>query len=132
MPLFTAETAATMAKRRWEAEREREAQPRILPAPTDDKGIPDEVSRVRAQIEALNEQLDSCTEPDDWDCLTRSKERLFKQWVYLAGIPGPGNLKPSQPRQNTRKELPPPTVAQAQPSAQQVSAEAGQGNPTAG
>ena len=102
MPLFTTETAATMAKRRWQAERERDLQPRILPAPTDDKGIPDEVSRVRAQIEALNAQLDECSSPDDWDCLTRAKDRLFKQWVYLAGIPGPGNLKPSSPKQSTR------------------------------
>jgi len=81
---------------------------------------------VHEQLESINQQLDDCTEPDDWDCLTRSKERLFKIWARLAQIPT--DPKPVQQRTtNQRRELPPPTVAKAQPSAQQGITEAGQG-----
>jgi len=136
MAAFTAENAAIMAQRRWTAERERKAQPRILPAPCDEQTAINhkdaELARTQAQIEELNTQLDQCDDFKAWDALTRAKERLFRIWAHLAGIPGPGNLKPSQPRQNTRKELPPPTVAQAQPSAQQAGAEAGQAGPVQG
>ena len=135
MALFTAETAATMAHKRWTAEKEAKLKPRILAAPTElnaeQTPTQAELARVREHIESLNQQLDDCTDPDTWDCLTRSKERLFKIWARLAQIPT--DPKPVQQRAtNTRKELPPPTVAQAQPGPQQGKPEAGQGQAGAG
>jgi hypothetical protein len=54
--------------------------------------------RVQKQLEALDVALDKCKEAKEWDMLTRAKERLFKAWVHLAGIPGPGNRKPAPER----------------------------------
>lgn len=57
-----------------------------------------DVTRTREQIEAIDLQLSTCTDPKAWDALTRAKERLFRIWAHLSGIPGPGNLKPASPR----------------------------------
>ena len=132
MPLIAdSQTARELAAKSHEARRrnnelrilaaqEPQPEPLIEPNP-----IQSEVARVRAQLEALNKQLDECDDADTWDCLTRSKERLFKIWARLAQIPT--DPKPVQQRAtNTRKELPPPTVAQTQP-APSTSTEAGQG-----
>lgn len=101
MALFTAETAAEMGRRSAEA-RKRAAQAAvesaIIPLPTEDFKS-QALVRVRKQLENVDLALDGCDDPKDWDCLTRAKERLFRAWVHLAGIPGPGNLKPSAPRQ---------------------------------
>jgi hypothetical protein len=114
--LFTAETAATFAKKRWEAERKRKAQPRILPAPLPDDAtqtpIQAEVVRVRGQIESINQQLDNCEDPDEWDCLTRSKERLFRIWARLAQIPM--DPKASTKLTAQRRAYPEPTPAAPQ------------------
>ena len=120
MALFTAENAATMAQRRWDAERERKALPRILPAVQPDNAdqtpIQAEVSRVRGQIESLNQQLDDCCDPDTWDALTRSKERLFRIWARLAQLPT--DPKPAQQRsaQSRPRTIEPTAIPQPAPA----------------
>ena len=83
---------------------------------------PLDIVRVREKLDKLDELMNHAADDKAWDCLSRAYDRMFRVWCTLTKTPGPGNLKPSQPRQNTRKELPPPTVAQAQPSAAQGSA----------
>lgn len=75
------------------------------------------IERTREQIEALDVQLATCTDPKAWDALTRAKERLFRIWAHLAGIPGPGNLKPSsaKPRQAMPRPMPTAPEGQAEP-----------------
>ena len=125
-PYINSANASELAKRRWAAAREAKPAISILEHDATPSPIQCEVARVRAQLEALNKQLDDCDDADTWDCLTRSKERLFKIWARLAQIPT--DPKPAQlSRPSQRRELPPPTVAQAQPSAPSTSTEAGQG-----
>jgi hypothetical protein len=87
---------------RWQAERDNPAIPE--PPPTSTPGIPDNadtarrLARVLKQLDGLDNTLDKCKEPKEWDMLTRAKERLFKVWVHLAGIPGPGNTRPPTAR----------------------------------
>ena len=124
-PYINSANASELARKRWAAAREAKPAISILEHDAEPSPIQCEVSRVRAQLESLNKQLDDCDDADTWDCLTRSKERLFKIWARLAQIPT--DPKPVQQRAtNTRKELPPPTVAQTQP-APSTSTEAGQG-----
>lgn len=74
------------------------------------------LERVRKQIEAIDCSLDKCKDARDWDMLTRAKERLFKCWVHLAGIPGPGQRKPAPERAAPRATaMPEPTLASAAP-----------------
>jgi hypothetical protein len=65
-------------------------------------GIQTRLERTRKQVELLDEMIDQAEDADTLDALTRSKERLFRIWAHLAGIPNPGSLKPSQPRQQQR------------------------------
>ena len=124
-PYINSANASELARKRWAAAREAKPAISILEHDAAPSPIQCEVARVRAQLESLNKQLDDCDDADTWDCLTRSKERLFKIWARLAQIPT--DPKPVQQRAtNTRKELPPPTVAQTQP-APSTSTEAGQG-----
>jgi len=137
MPLFTVETAAEMGRRSAELRKQRENQRALIlaTAPSQAELTTDyskaKADRTRAQIELIDQMIDQADDAEVLDQLTRSKERLFKIWARLAQIPT--DPKPVQQRAtNTRKELPPPTVAQAQPSAAQASAEpqkvqAGQG-----
>ena len=120
MALFTPETAAQMAHKRWTAEREAKLRPRILPDPipldATRNPITDEVSRVRGQIESLNQQLDLCDDPDTWDALTRSKERLFRIWARLAQLPT--DPKPAQQRsaQSRPRTIEPTAMPQPAPA----------------
>ena len=113
MPLFTPQSAAIMARKRWDAEREAKLQPRILPAPceanADEAPEQTEKSRTREHIDLLNQQLDSCTDPDEWDSLTRAKERLFRIWARLAQLPM--DPKPGRSSGPTR-----PSISPAVPS----------------
>ena len=63
-----------------------------------DHGLKPSIAHTREQLEKLDELLADCTDPKSWDALTRAKERLFRIWAHLAGIPGPGQLKPTSPR----------------------------------
>lgn len=120
MALFTPENAAIYAAKGHEARRKaKEERALILAGPPQvtvelvKDGIHQRIERTRKQIELIDEMIDACSDADVLDALTRSKERLFRIWAHLAGIPGPGNLKPTQPRQ-TRQQHPEPTpVAQS-------------------
>lgn len=70
--------------------------------------------RTRAQIELVDQMIEQADDADILDSLTRSKERLFRIWAHLAGIPGPGNLKPTSPKPTQRRTLEQPTVARPQ------------------
>jgi len=108
MALFTVETASVMGKRSAELRKQREleqaerlANPTILPLATvseTDQNRQAKLTRTCAQIDSLDALLDKCTDAKEWDCLTRAKERLFRAWVHLAGIPGPGQRKPAPER----------------------------------
>jgi len=55
-------------------------------------------ANVELQLKRLDEQLTRKLEPREWDMLTRAKDRLFKAWVHLISLPGPGTLKPTAAR----------------------------------
>lgn len=119
MALFTPETAAEMAHKRWAAEKEAKLNPRILPAPAFDNADQNpsqaELTRTREHIDLLNQQLDQCDDPDTWDALTRSKERLFRIWARLAQLPS--DPKPVQLKQPARAQAwSEPTPVQPSPT----------------
>ncbi len=106
---------------------------RALPAqpPPEPKGnIPELLTRTREQLDSIDKQLADCTDAKEWDCLTRSRERNFRIWAHLAGIPNPGSLKPSQPRQSQRSATVEPIGPAPQSSAIQAMPE--QRNPGPG
>lgn len=125
MALFTAETAAIAgragAKARWSKP---EPEPIPEPGPATKPALADAFKemalvRVRKQLEAIWDAIDQCKDPRDWDCLTRAKDRLFKEWVHLDGIPGPGNLKPSsKPAKQVKVIAEPQVVTELEPPAQ--------------
>ena len=101
MALFTAQNAVEMGKRSAQLRKEREQQRALILA---DKPLPAELTtdyskskadRTHKQIDLLDQMIDQAEDADVLDALTRSKERLFRIWAHLAGIPGPGHLKPS-------------------------------------
>lgn len=57
------------------------------------------------QIESLDDLLDGETDYKAIDALTRGKERLMRCYFHLAGIAGPGNLRPTKSRS---REVRPP------------------------
>lgn len=105
MALFTEANAVEMGKRSARVRKERELKREqeralVLAAPPATAELTADYSkakadRTRKQIELCDQMIDQCGDADTLDSLTRSKERLFRIWAHLAGIPGPGNLKPS-------------------------------------
>ncbi len=51
--------------------------------------VPD-IRKLRARMDDLEKMMASKPEAQAYDQLSRSYERLFKVWVYLAGFPAPG------------------------------------------
>ncbi len=122
MALFTAETAVEMGRRSAELRKQRENQRALVlasqPSPTElvTDNSKAKANRTYAQIELVDQMIDQCNDADTLDALTRSKERLFRIWAHCAGIPGPGNLKPTSPR-STRQQAPMMPVAIPLPEA---------------
>ena len=154
-PFISKENASDLAKRRWQLCPTHQTPEPALIVHDALNGVirePHIAREIQRMLTLIDEQIDNTrtelnAEPTVFcetckqggsmpgshrAALLRAMDGLLERKTALLGIPGPGNLKPSQPRQNTRKELPPPTPAQAQPSAQQASTEAGQGQAGAG
>ncbi len=119
MPVLTAQQAHNGAIRsaqvrranREELERLRERVKEFesaLPAqrPAEPKEtVADILARTREHIIALDKLIADCVDPKEWDCLTRSREREWRIFAHCSNLPGPGNLKPSSPKQS--RSLPP-------------------------
>ncbi len=114
MAQFTAETAADMAKRSWEARRKAEQEAALKPQPAQPEPqltyVERRVNRVREQIEMLSGMLDDEQDPNKLDRLANAISRMSELERQLAGRPLPGSLKPSAPRQQARRDMPEPTV----------------------
>lgn len=103
VPQFTAETARDFAKRSVEARKQKALnppEPKPVPLPTEPQTEVVRIARanVEKQLERIDEELDGNLDAKEWDMLTRAKDRLFKAWVHLISLPGPGVLKPSSAR----------------------------------
>ena len=135
MALFTVETAAEMGRRSAALRKQREEQRALILAEpplqtmleTDNRL--GRAERTRKQLDLIDQMIDQSDDADVLDALTRSKERLFRIWAHLAGIPGPGNLKPSsKPSQSKPRTIEPtamPTPQPAQDNAAQGNVEHG-------
>lgn len=126
MPHICSENASELALRRWQI-CPTHAKPEPEPEPHDPNKSPteDELACVREQLKALNKQMEDCSDSEEWDRLTRSKERLFRIWARLAQLPSdpkPVQLKASATR---TRATPEPTLAT--PTAEQPKPEQGQG-----
>jgi hypothetical protein len=66
---------------------------------------PLDVVRVREKLDKLDEAMNAAQTDKEWDCFSRAYERMFRVWCILTKTPGPGNLKPSSPKQS--RSLPP-------------------------
>ena len=128
MALFTPQTAREAAAKSHEARRKADQERALILASPPQVAVelvkdclPQRLDRTRKQIELLDEMIDQADDADVLDALTRSKERLFRMWAHMAGIPGPGNLKPTQPRQTRPQALPTPTPMPVEPLAHHVS-----------
>ena len=53
------------------------------------------LTRTLEHLERCNKAL-ARAEDDNLDALSRAHERFFKEWVWLAGIAGPGQFKPER------------------------------------
>lgn len=105
MALFTAETAVIAAKLSHAPDSARnrkpepQPQPAIVLAPADSYAT-ESLARTRKQLDKLRDWLDNAEDAKDADAITRAIERLAKLECYLANRPGPGNYKPTAPRQS--------------------------------
>jgi len=61
-----------------------------------------DIRRLRARMDDLERMMASRPEAQAYDQLSRSYERLFKVWVYLAGLPGPGVKRNAPERTGAR------------------------------
>lgn len=107
MALFTVATAREMAARSQETRRRNAAKRLALatlsPQSTTQLADPNPkalLSCTRLQLDALDARLGrERLTPEEWDRLTRAKERLWKIYAHAAGIPGPGHLRPARQRE---------------------------------
>lgn len=108
---FTAENAAEMARRSWEARRKRAADEAeeakriaLLPESQEDDA---RKKRVIAQLARCDELLEDC-KADDFPALTAAKERL---WRLIFPT-----VSPTKQRSNgsARRSMPVPTPVQTQ------------------
>ncbi len=86
----------TLRKRVKEFESALPAKPIVQPHET----VADILARTREHIIALDKLIADCVDPKEWDCLTRSREREWRIFAHCSNLPGPGNLKPSSPKQS--------------------------------
>ena len=69
---------------------------------------------VRERLDKLDSLMTQAEDDKQWDCLSRAYERMFRVWCTLTKTPGPGNLKPTAPRQTQRRAIEP--VVPVEPS----------------
>lgn len=117
MPLFTAENAATHGRngglaraRNYEAQRQAEYTRDNTPLEPD-RFVASQLTRTRAQIEQLNEQFESSTDPKELKALADALARLCEIERVLDGRPLPGSRKPSNRPARTPQSLPDPVPA---------------------
>ncbi len=113
MAQFTAETAAEMAKRSWDARRKAEQEAANKPQEAEPEPqltyVERRLNRVREQIEILSQMLDEEQDPNKIDRLANAITRLSGLEREYANRPLPGTLKPTQPKSTQRRDLPDPT-----------------------
>lgn len=119
MALFTVETAAEYARRshlptsarfkKEEPAKEEQPVTQEIPQPADSTQTI-ELVRVRKRLDALDALMDAAETDKEWDNYSRSYERIFKAWCWLAGIPNPGSMRPSKATTTRR-----PTVSPIEP-----------------
>ena len=97
-------SAAARKQRAQEKPNEPAKPPQALPTTEQTEVVRTARINVESQLQKLDEQLARKLEPKEWDMLTRAKDRLFKAWVHLISLPGPGTLKPSAAR--SRRQSP--------------------------
>ncbi len=54
---------------------------------------PPDIRRIRTSMDKIQSLMLARPSPQAWDQLSRSYERLFKVWSYLARLPGPGVMR---------------------------------------
>jgi hypothetical protein len=138
MPTLTAEQrtnggkAAAELRRQEKAELAKlrewfQAQPVNKPdqQPAQLKPDPSEIlTRTREHLDAIDKMIADCSDAKEMDALTRSREREWRIFAHCSNLPGPGNLKPTSPRQ------PRSAAPMAQPIALPTPADCGPGTPT--
>jgi hypothetical protein len=128
-PRFTQETARQAGIKSAELKKQRKARaaviaayaplPALAPVDPTDTVRATELSRVLARLDALDRLMAQAKTDREWDNLSRAYERVFKAWVHLAGIPGPGNRKPGPDRKRDKPtgQTATVTIAPVQPPA---------------
>lgn len=128
MPLLTAEQIERGWKRSAEVRREEkaelirlrewfagiEANKALEQAKLLEATQPMDIVRVRERLDKLDSLMTQAEDDKQWDCLSRAYERMFRVWCTLTKTPGPGNLKPTAPRQTQRRAIEP--VVPVEPS----------------
>jgi len=119
IPFINSSNASALAKLSWEARKLKQAETEPSNAhAVADSYASQSLSRTRRQLDRLRDWLDEAEDAKDADAITRSIERLAKLECYLANRPGPGNYKPTSPRQS-RDRAPIAPVDVPQPETQQ-------------
>lgn len=99
VPFFTKDNAKEFAKAgayaRWHAPK---PEPKPLPEPEPNQ----DALRVYQRLQELDKMMGEASDAKEWDCLSRAYDRLFKCWQVLSRTPGPGQLRPSEPKRQAR------------------------------
>jgi len=117
MPLFTSQNAATHGRnggiaraRNYEARQQ--AEHTQDNTPLEPAGfVASQLTRTRKQIEQLNEQFESSTDPKELKALADALARLAEIERILDGRPLPGSRKPSNRPARNSYAIPDPTPA---------------------
>lgn len=70
------------------------AQQTVDPASV--KPLDNKLETIERQLERVDELISNAETAKEIDELTKSKERLFRQWQVLAGVPNPGSRRPAK------------------------------------
>jgi hypothetical protein len=121
MSLFTAANAKEMAAKSHASRKAAAAErfskplsiPQIAPSPAEiDSGV--NVASVRERLETIDRMMARAKTHQEFDCLTRAYDRMFRVLCVLTNTPGPGNRKPASLRKSSptwRSEPLPPLQA---------------------
>lgn len=112
---FTVANAAEMARRSHAARRRTLALRQLAlthPAHINGNHAPPEpeviLARTREQMIRIDAALELAGfDADKLDALTRAKERLFKVYAHLAGIPSPGAYRPTKRERAVQVDIEP-------------------------